>query len=138
MKRLLSETPCGCEQYSDAQSARPGEREALLRVCGGNAERWGCPRAGEGAQITERHTDALRAVERLTGCDRGSLNTCPRYEAHRPDVVRALRLYRATQGGGVTFDDDPPAAIVVASEAIGGADAKRIEREQQERREREP
>lgn len=73
------------------------------------------------------------AIERLTGCESGSIRTCPRHVAGGPDVIRALRLYRAQQSGGVTFDEDPPAAIVHASEIVGGADARRIDAEQQER-----
>lgn len=76
---------------------------------------------------------ALTLVETLTGCEPGSLKTCPRYETGHHDVHRAMRLYRATQSGGVTFDDDPPAAIVAAAEIIGAADAARIDREFEER-----
>jgi hypothetical protein len=86
-----------------------------------------------GEQMTEARADALRRVETLTGCERGALSQCPRYEASRPDVARALRLYRAQQSGGLSFDSDPPAAIVVASEHIGASDARRMEREREER-----
>lgn len=86
-----------------------------------------------GEQMTATREDALRAVETLTGCERGALTQCPRYEASRPDVARALRLYRAQQSGGLSFDSDPPAAVVVASEQIGASDARRMEREREER-----
>lgn len=124
--------PCGCEQYEDAQTARPGEREALLAVCGDNASAWGCPRV-QSSEISPVNLQVLRDVERITGCESGSLLTCPRQCASGDDVKRALRLYRASQGGGLSYDDDPPAAIVLASEAIGSSDAARVERESEER-----
>lgn len=127
----MTSTPCGCEQYEDAQAARPDEREALLAQCGGNAMRWGCPRVVGGEQHPD-NTEALRRVETLTGCPEGSLRTCPRYEACDVDVMRALRLYRAAQSGGLSFDEDPPAYIVTASEVIGSSDASRVEKEQEE------
>ncbi len=117
----------------DAQSARPGEREALLEQCGRNAEEWACPRVVRDGAPTQQRQDTLRLIEIMTGCEQGALTTCPKHAAGRPDVQRALRLYRAQQSGGVSHDDDPPAAIVIAAEAIGSADAKRIEREQEER-----
>jgi hypothetical protein len=76
----------------------------------------------------------LRRVESITGCEPGSLRRCPRHETSGSDVARALRLYRAQQQGGVTFDDDPPAAIVLASEVIGASDGRRIDREQEDRK----
>jgi len=83
--------------------------------------------------MAETRENALRAVEMLTGCERGALTQCPRYETSRPDVVRAMRLYRAQQGGGLSFDADPPAAIVAAAETIGASDARRMDREREER-----
>lgn len=67
------------------------------------------------------------------GAEAGSVTTCPRHLASAPDVLRALRLYRAQQSGGITYDDDPPAAIVTAADVIGGADAKRLDAEQAQR-----
>lgn len=128
----MAETPCGCEQREDAESARPGEREALLSAWEGNAKKWACPRLCDG-EMTEARRDSLRAIETLTGCERGALTQCPRIESSRADVHRALRLYRAQQSGGLNFDDDPPAAVVLASEVIGAADARRMDREREER-----
>lgn len=48
-------------------------------------------------------------------------------------MIRALRLYRAQQSGGVSFDDDPPLVIVSAAEVIGSADARRLDKEHQDR-----
>lgn len=129
----MAETPCGCEQYRDAQTARPGEREALLRVCGGSAAKWACPRAGHSGEPDARNAISLRQIEVLTGCERGALRRCPGLEIDRTDVAQALRLYRAQQSGGLNFNDDPPAAIVLASEVIGASDARRLDREQEER-----
>lgn len=130
----MEDAPCGCEQYDDAQRARPGEREGLLAQCGDNARAWACPRAGHTGDPTDARKEVLRRVEILTGCDRGSLRSCPRHETSGSDVARALRIYRAQQQGGVTFDEDPPAAIVLASEVIGASDGRRIDREQEERK----
>ena len=69
----------------------------------------------------------------MTAARADALSQCPRYEASRPDVARALRLYRAQQSGGLSFDSDPPAAVVVASEHIGASDARRMDREREER-----
>lgn len=129
----MAETPCGCEQYRDAQTARPGEREALLSVCGDNARAWSCPNAGAKGEPTAARKDTLRSLEVLTGCERGSLRRCPSLEVQSTDVAAALRLYRAQQSGGLNFHDDPPAAVVFASEVIGSSDAKRLDREQEER-----
>ena len=130
----MESSPCGCEQAEDAQTARPGEREALLERAPASQERWRCPRGGcEPGPLSDEAEQAARAVEVLTGCERGAFKTCPRHEASAPDVLRALRIYRATQGGGLSYDDDPPAVIVHAAEVIGGADAARMDCEQKER-----
>ena len=130
----MAPSPCGCEQAEDAQTARPGEREALLERAPASQERWRCPRGGcEPGPLSDEAEQAARAVEVLTGCERGAFKTCPRHEASAPDVLRALRIYRASQGGGLSYDDDPPAVIVHAAEVIGGADAARMDCEQKER-----
>lgn len=130
----MDDAPCGCEQFDDAQHTDGHEREFLLDKCATNAEHWRCPRARvEPGPLGGKAGVIARELEALTGCARDSITTCPRHLAGSTDVVRALRLYRAQQGGGVTFDDDPPASIVAASEVIGGADAKRLDAEQADR-----
>ena len=130
----MEPAPCGCEQWDDARTARADEAAALREQAGRNADRWRCPRAGCVPEpVGDVAEVVLRQVETLTGCDPHSLRTCPRHEANTPDVARALRIYRATQSGGVVWDDDPPAAIVAASDIVGGADAARLDREQKER-----
>lgn len=130
----MEDAPCGCEQREDAEGARPGERDALLIEAPASALRWQCPRWGYSDEIEGKAAQVAREVERLTGCHHGALRTCPRYEAAGPAVIRALRLYRAQQGAGLTFDDDPPAVLVACADAIGGADAARMDAESEDQK----
>jgi hypothetical protein len=123
----MESTPCGCLLKSDALRASSDEASALLAVCDSRSRDWGC----HGGEIHPDNSQTLRRLELISGCNRHTLNCCPYKAASTPRVVRALRLYRAQQTGGVSFDDDPPYSVFVGFEAVSDSDCKRIKSEQE-------
>lgn len=129
----MGAVPCGCQQLDDAQTADEFTRDALL-VCGEqNRIKWRCPsRPHDDDELDREAQTTATLIEGLVKAKRGTIKTCPRFCASSSDAHRAMRLYRATQSGGVNFDDDPPAVLLHAVDTIAGADAARQEREMQD------
>ena len=130
----MGKAPCGCRQIADSETADEIGRDLLRTVGVSQCEKWRCPARGfDGSEeLDSACDDTAKHVENLVKAPRGSIKTCPRYLASGPDVLRALRMYRATQTGGVNFDDDPPAVLLHAVDTIAGADAARQEHEIEE------
>lgn len=112
----------------DALKVSDSEASALLNIWESRASEWGCV---DGSEICSENKQTLRRLEVISGCNKGTLKQCPFKATNSPDVVRALRLYRAQQSGGVSYDDDPPYSVFVGFEAISDSDAKRLKAEQE-------
>ena len=129
----MSAVPCGCQQLDDADSADEYTRPTLLSQGEVNRCKWRCPsRQHDDNELDPQALESALLIEGLVKAKRGTITTCPRYCASNSDVIRAMRMYRATQSGGVNFDDDPPAVLLHAVDTIAGADAARQEHEIEE------
>jgi len=96
---------------------------------------WQCPDAGYSGDANDPSALAvLDAVAELTSVERGCLRTCPRWHAHRPEIVRAVAYKRYVDAGCPdAIEHNPPVALIRASHLVASADSDRLKSEREER-----
>jgi len=104
-------------------------------------EKWRCPFSEHaGGELADECKTTLERVERVTGCERGSLTKCPGAYLRDPDVILVGDLHSWWMRGQLAMrDPHPSAARVEAITLLHGsieaakADALRRIREEHER-----
>lgn len=133
LREAMDELPCGCEWVERARRMQESSDKDYRREMGAQFQRaWSCPMAGydgiaddDDELATHRGPVRLGAVRErvstLTGAKLG--RSCPCFDARKPHVTQALRIYRAKRTGlmRAVLPVDPPHALVSAVETIATA-----------------
>lgn len=111
----MASTPCGCDLEEQAERTRDDRaRRTLASDAAKHQREWGCPFSNHAHNPPSAAChETLERVERVTGCERGSLRGCPGATRRTHDAARVSMLYSWWLRGQLALVEPHPSQATV-------------------------